>query len=500
VPRIAIGEISHETNTFSPPTTLAMFRDRLWVRGDELLERFRGVRSYLGGMIEEAERRRVTLLPTFAASTEPWGTITREAYDAMLGELLDGLRRAMPLDAVCLALHGAGVAEGVPDLESAVLEAVRGVVGEDLPIAVTLDLHGNLHPRMADLATGLFSVHEYPHTDAHERGQEAMAFLLRVLGGGLRPVAWIETLPLLVPPSPSVLDPARTINEICLRWEAAPGMIDCAFVHGFVATDVGDVGASVVATADADRDLARRAAQAVAAEIWERRQAFQVTHPQPAEAVGRAVTLASDGGPVVINETSDNPGGGTPGDGTHLLRAMVLAGLTDSVYGTLYDPEVAARCHEAGVGARLRVRLGGKHDRLHGDPLDLEVYVKSLADGRFRLSTPMARGTPVDLGKTARLACEGLEIIVASARTQVLDPEPFALHGIDVRRCRIVGLKSSAHFRAGFEGIARHIVTTDPPGISTSNVAQYPYRRLRRPIYPLDRDATYTPRPPGRPA
>jgi microcystin degradation protein MlrC len=271
-------------------------------------------------------------------------------------------------------------------------------------------------------------------------------------------------------------------------------MIDCAFVHGFTATDIPEVGASAVAVAEHDASLARRAARAVAQEVWAHREAFQVQYPQPADAVVQAVKLAVTGAPVVINETSDNPGGGTPGDGTHLLRAMLAAGLTDSAFGTLFDPEVAEQAHQAGAGSTIRVRLGGKHDRLHGDPLELEVYVKALADGRFRLSTPMGRGAPTDLGKTARLVCGDLDIIVASRRTQVLDPEPFLLHGIDVARCRIVGLKSSAHFRAGYGEIAKHIVTTDPPGISTSTLTQFPYKRLRRPIYPLDRETTYTAR------
>jgi microcystin degradation protein MlrC len=491
MPRIAIGEISHETNTFCPPTTLEMFRDRHWDHGEEIMTRERGTRTYLGGMIEAGERLGVTVIPTFAASTEPWGTITREAYDTMVAELVRGIQRAMPLDAICLGLHGAGVAEGITDLESGVLEAIRKVVGDALPVAVTLDLHGNITPRMVSLATALFGVHEYPHTDAHERGQEAMAFLLRVVQGESTPAMAIEALPLLIPASPSALEPARTINTFCHQWEQQPGMIDCAFFHGFSQTDIPEAGATVVAVAERDADLARRVARAVAREVWARRDAFQVKFPQPGEAVAQAVRLAGSATPVVINEMSDNPGGGAPGDGTHLLRAMLAADLCESAFGTLYDPEVADAAHRAGAGATLRVRLGGKHDRLHGDPLDLEVYVKSLTDGRFKLSTPMGQGSPVNLGKMARLACGGVDVVVASKRTQVLDPEPFVLQGIDVTRCRIVGLKSSAHFRAGFSWIAKHIVTTDPPGISTSNLSSFQYRRLRRPIYPLDQDAMY---------
>jgi len=175
---------------------------------------------------------------------------------------------------------------------------------------------------------------------------------------------------------------------------------------------------------------------------------------------------------------------------------MLDAQLTESAFGTMFDPEVAEAAHRTGVGTVIRVRLGGKHDRLHGEPLDLEVYVKCLSDGRFRLTTPMGQGSPIDLGKTALLRCGGVDIVVASRRTQVLDREPFLLHGIDVTRRRIIGLKSSAHFRAGFATVARAIVTADPPGITTANLFNLPYRRLRRPIYPFDADAVYRPSDP----
>ncbi len=491
--RIAVGEISHETNTFCPPTTLEMFKGRIWCSGEELLAKFGGTRASLGGMIETASRLGVTLIPTFAASTEPWGTITREAYDAMLGELADGIRAAMPVDAVCLALHGAGVAEPADDLEGAVLAAVRGVVGPDAPIAVTLDLHGNVTPEMASLATGLFTVHEYPHTDSYERGCEAMGFLVGVLDGRIRPSMALEVLPLLITPAPSGLEPVRAINEICHRFEQEPGVLDCALMHGFPYSNIPEAASSVIVITDGDPTLARRVAREVAGEVWARREGFRRIYPMPAEAVAEALRAAGDGGPIVINETSDNPGGGAPGDGTHLLRAMLEAGLTDSAFGTVYDPEIAEAAHRAGAGARISVALGGRHDRMHGDPLEIEVYVKSLADGQFRLSGPMGRGWPVDLGRSARLTAGGVEIVVVSRRSQVLDVEPFLLHGIDVHRCRIVGLKSSAHFRAAYEPLAARIVTTDPPGLCSSNLAHFTLGRVRRPIWPLDPETAYVP-------
>lgn len=515
MPRIAIGQVSHETNTFSPPTTLEMFKAQQWDNGDAILARERGTRTYLSGMIDAAKRLGITVVPTFSTTTEPWGTITRDVYETIVAELVREVRAAMPLDGVCLALHGAAIADGHSDVESDILTAVRGVVGQDTPIAVTLDLHGNISPRMLTVATGLFGVHEYPHTDEYERGQEAIGFLLRVLRREITPVMAIEALPLLIPASPSALEPVKTINASCHKWEREPGMVDCVFFHGFSHTDLPDAGVTVVATAERDPALARRVARALAAEIWARREAFHFSLPQAAEAIAEALRFANGfngergraaaragtsddpGGPVVINETSDNPGGGAPGDGTHLLRAMLDAQLTDSAFGTMFDPEVAEAAHRAGVGRVIRVRLGGKHDRLHGEPLDLEVYVKCLSDGRFRLTTPMGQGSPIDLGKMALLQCGGVDIIVASRRTQVLDREPFLLHGIDVTRRRIIGLKSSAHFRAGFATVARAIVSADPPGITTANLFNLPYRRLRRPIYPFDADAVYQPSDPA---
>jgi microcystin degradation protein MlrC len=198
----------------------------------------------------------------------------------------------------------------------------------------------------------------------------------------------------------------------------------------------------------------------------------------------------------VINETSDNPGGGTPGDGTHLLRALLEARPIDggAVFGFVCDPEAAAAAHEAGVGTTFDVKLGGKHDALHGAPLDLTVYVKALTDGRFVLRA-LSAGTRVNLGPSARLVVGGrsgdVEVIVVSHRSQTFDEEIFRLHGIDVRERRIVALKSSNHFRAGFRDLASEIITADSPGLTTNRVEVFPHERATRPLWPQDPAATY---------
>jgi len=191
-------------------------------------------------------------------------------------------------------------------------------------------------------------------------------------------------------------------------------------------------------------------------------------------------------GPVVINDTSDNPGGGSPGDSTHLLRAMLDMHLENACYAYIFDPETAAQAHAAGVGATIPVLLGGKTDDLHGTPIAATAYVKCLTDGRFRLTTPMGRGMRVDLGPMARFQIGGLDVLVGSVRQQVLDDEMFLLHGIDVRRYRIVAVKSSSHFRAGYRHLATAIIAADTPGATTLRLDGFPYQRIRRTIWPLD--------------
>jgi microcystin degradation protein MlrC len=485
-PRLLVAGILHETNTFAPPTTLDDFE--VW-RGDEIAEHFAGTRTFPGGMLAAAAELGFDVHLGTVALAQPAGTITTAAYTVLRAELLDALRAAQP-DAVALALHGAAVAEGVDDVDGDLLTAVREVVGPAVPVVGTLDLHANLSQAMGDAADALFGDQEYPHVDMFERGQEAVRLLPKLLAGSLRCVAHVERLPMLLPPTTTFHGPLTEVNELCRQLEEIPGVVDVTFHHGFPMTDVPGAGASVLAITDNNPGLARRCAAQVAEMVWELRDVLLPESLSCEQAIARA--LAEPIGPVVINETSDNSGGGAPGDGTHLLRAMLDAGLRDACFGFVVDPLVAAQAHRAGVGATIDVELGARSDALHGTPIRAAAYVKSLSDGRF-VDQAFAAGTAVDLGAMARLRIDGIDVVVSSRRSQTFDPEPFLLHGIDVRRCRVVALKSSQHFRAGFEGIARAIVTADPPGLTTLRVDALQRHRVARPVWPLDDDAAYAP-------
>ncbi|MBA2519264.1 MAG: M81 family metallopeptidase [Chloroflexia bacterium] len=483
--RIAIGEFAHETNTFCPGLTpLEKFQARHWASGDEIFTLHRGVRDSLGGMIAAAEADGITIAPIFATSTEPSATIAQAAYDTIRDHLIDGIKAAGAIDALVLALHAAGVTEGSDDLEGTLLGEIRAAVGPELPIVVTLDLHGHTTRAMVEHATALLYCHEYPHVDTYERGEEAIRLAAAIVRGEKRLVMYLETLPMLIPPSTTRSGPAKKMNELCFDREAQPGMIDVAFVHGFPHTDVSVVSAAILATADGDAALAKEAATDLSRQLWAMREDFRQSLPDAETAVRRA--LAADARPVVIAEVSDNPGGGAPGDGTHLLRALLAANEPETCFGFVADPVTARQAHQAGTGARMTVRLGGKTDDLHGAPIETEAYVKCLSDGRFHYSTPMGAGRLGNLGPMTRLVIGNVDVLVSSVRTQTLDQEVFLLHGIDVTRYRVVALKSHQHFLAGFQHLAGLIIRADTPGLTTSTLHHLPYQRVPRPIWPLD--------------
>lgn len=493
--RVAVGQYAHETNSFSLGLTgLDAFTERNYAEGAAIFESMGGTRTYVGGMLKAAADLGADVAPLLSTSATPSGHITAQTHAHIKKEMLRLLKEAMPVDAVCLALHGAGVAEGVFDIEGDILKDVRALVGPDIPIAVTLDLHGNITQQMVDHATGLFGVHYYPHVDMYERGLEAMQFLGQVLKGAVRPRMVIETIDLLIPSTNTESPVILALNEFCWATEKQPGIIDCTLFHGFARSDTPHTGMSVVAIADGDETAARKAALAVKEQVLARTEQLRPQLKTPAEALRDA--LAIEGGPIVINDMSDNPGGGGAGDSTGLLGPILAMadqiraqaakeGLLPATFGFMFDPAVAKLAHEAGVGATISCQLGAKTDDRHGEPLEVKAYVKCLTDGRFIQTSPMGRGTKVNMGQMARLVIDGIDVLVSSVRAQTLDDEVFRLHGIDVTRYKLVALKSANHFRAGFDPLAKAIVTADGPGLSARDVRLWPYQNLRRPLWPF---------------
>ncbi len=483
--RVGIIGLEHETNTFrSGATPIEAFTV---TRGDDLLAE-RGRRTYAGGMFDGIEAIGAEAVPLVVAGAQPSGVIAAAAYAALRDELVAAVTGA-DLDAVVVQLHGAGVAEGIDDIEADLGARLRAALGPDVPITGSLDLHANLTPLTLAPYDALACVKFYPHTDMYERGREAASWIAHRWSGDRFEVAVVALPWLLLPTATSVDGPAAAI-ALCDAAEQEDGVLDATFVHGFPLADGPQVGASVLVTTIAGRRSAAAVAHDLATHIWQLRDRCHVEMFGIEDAVARAVDLAAsadgDERPVVIAETSDNPGGGGVGDGTHLLRAL-LAARAPAVFASIVDPAAAAAAHLTGVGTTIDVALGGRLDPSSGDPIEAPARVLALGDGRYELR---GVGWQIDLGPSALLRVGTVDVVVTSGNQQVFDDGPFTMVGVDVRQRPIVALKSANHYREYYRRIAREIVPALGPGLSHQS-ATLPWVRVRRPIWPLDADMTY---------
>jgi microcystin degradation protein MlrC len=484
--RFFVAMVSHETNTFSPVRTdRRQFEARELRYGGEILEAYRGTGTCLGGMIAAAAARGVTLVPSLAAAASPAGRVAKEFYGEARDRLVADLRAAGPLDGVLLDLHGAMVVEGLDDGEGDLLRAVRAVVGT-VPIAVTLDFHANVTRTMVETATLLHGYKTYPHVDMDARGREAATRLADVVAGRVRPSVAFRHPPLLPPIAGQLTTrgPMRRLYDLADAMEARQGVLSVSVFAGFPLADIPDAGLTIYVVTDGDQALADALADELAAAAWALRREFLHRALPGPDAVARA--LALDGRPVVLADIADNTGGGAGGDTTEVLRELLRVGARPATVACLWDPAAVRACVEAGVGTSLTLAVGGKVDPSHGAPVTVSGRVRTLSDGRFVHKGPMFHGLEGRLGPTAVLDVNDVKIILISYRWQTLDPEMIRFVGIDPLAEKILVVKSSIHYRAAFEPIARAILEVDAPGLSSSNLDRFAFTRVRRPIFPLD--------------
>jgi microcystin degradation protein MlrC len=405
--------------------------------------------------------------------------------------MLTDLAAAGRLDGVLLDLHGAMVPEGLDDGEGDLIAAVRRAVGPDVPIAVTLDFHTNLTRAMVEGADLLHGYKTYPHVDMADRGVEAADRLADVIAGRIRPTAAFRKPPLLPPlgSQGTARGPMRRLYDLAGEMETDPAVVSVSVFAGFPYADIPDAGLGVYVVTNGDRALAEALAERLARAAWEHRGEFVHSALPVPDAVARA--LAAEGRPIVLADMADNTGGGAAGDGTEILRELLRVRARSAVVACLWDPAAVAACVTAGVGSRVTLNVGGKVDDRHGAPVAVTGVVRTLSDGRFVHKGPMMRGLPGRLGPTAVLDVDDIRIILISHRWQTLDPEMIRFTGIDPLEAKVVVVKSTIHYRAAFEPIAREIIEVDAPGLSSSNLSRFAFKRVRRPIYPLDPEATY---------
>jgi microcystin degradation protein MlrC len=486
--RIAIGGFQHETNTFAPSRAdYAQFEaGGGWpgaCYGERIFPALEGANIPAQGAVEALAAAGHRLIGTAWAAASPSAHVTREAFERIAGELIARLKAALPVDGVYLDLHGAMVAEHCDDGEGEILRRVREVIGERVPLVASLDLHGNVTRAMVARADALVGYRTYPHVDMAATGARAARLLAAMLADGARPARAYATLDFLTGISSqcTFIEPCRSLFAELEALERASGAT-LSFMPGFPMADFEECGMTVFGYGP-ERAAVDAAVARLRAAVAQAEPEFAMQLYSPEEAVARALARGEPGRPVVIADTQDNPGAGGNGDTTGMLAALVRARASGAVLGLLIDAEVARRAHEAGEGATLALALGGR-SRVPGDsPFQGEFTVERLADGRFTCTGPMFKGFRMQLGPMALLRCRaapGVRVALASRKVQAADKEMFRHVGVEPVRERILVLKSSVHFRADFEPIAKEVLVARAPGPALADPAEFPWKRLRK--------------------
>ena len=479
--RVFSGSLATETNTFAPmPTGLASFKDRDYFPAGQHPDQLTLFSGPLWAARLRGKAQGWDLVEGPVASAQPSGITTRLAFETLREELLADLRAALPVDMVLLGLHGAMVADGYDDCEGELLQRVRALVGPGVVVGAELDPHHHLTAAMTTSADLLIAFKEYPHTDVLERGLELVDLCAAIVGKKVRPTVAVVDCEMIVTIHTS-REPARSFVDRLQSLEGHDGVLSISVTHGFAWGDVPDMGTKLLVYTNADQPKADALARQLADELIGLREALAVRYPDIDTALDEA--LAFDGSPVVLADGADNPGGGAASDATFILRRLIERGIGDAAIGPMWDPMAVRIAFEAGVDARLAMRIGGKISPLSGDPIDLMCTVKALhAD---MVMTGLAN-IPVALGDCALLESAGIEIVLITRRNQAMGTDLFTQLGCDLAAKKIVVVKSSQHFYASFSKVAKHVIYAGAPGAVTPDLSTLPYRRVRRPKWPID--------------
>jgi microcystin degradation protein MlrC len=477
--RVFTAALGTETNTFAPiPTDLRSFEEAglyppgahpdgpmlttspLWV-----------LRQRAGSDLEVVEGT--------CAWAEPAGMLARAAYEELRDRILAELDAALPVDAVALGLHGAMVAHGYDDCEGDLLARVRKRVGQAVPIGAELDPHCHMTDRMAEAADLLICYKEFPHTDFVERAEEVVELTLRTARGEVRPrMALFDCR--MIGTFPTSREPMRSFVDEIKALEGNDGILSISIAHGFPFGDVPGMGTKVLVVTDGHAELGALMAK----ELGERLFAMRGQTAPPFLGIGEGIAraLAIEGGPVVIADPSDNPGGGAPSDATAILRALIERRIEHAAIGPIWDPIAVQFCIAAGEGARLALRFAGKTGPASGQPIDAEVEIRRVVKGAVQTFGQSI----IDMGDCAAVRIGGVDIVLTTRRRQAFGTDLFGNLGIDLAARKIVVVKSTNHFYASFAPIAKEVLYVDSEGPLPRDLRTLAFRKIERPKWPFD--------------
>jgi microcystin degradation protein MlrC len=486
--RIAIGGFQHETNTFAPSKAdyAAFEHGGGWPGasfGAPLFSAVQGANIPAEGAIQALRAAGHELVGTAWAAASPSAHVTEDAFERITNRLIEEIAKNLPLDGVYLDLHGAMVSEKFDDGEGEILRRVREAVGPRVPVVASLDLHANVTAAMMRHVDGMVAYRTYPHVDMAQTGARAARLLDQTLKAGRRMAGAFHQLDYLtgIPSQCSFIEPCRSIYEELSRIENRTSTV-LSFTPGFAMADFADCGMAVFGFGFEKTSVEKAVAQ-LRRLVADAEQDFALELHSPGDAVKRARERGEPGRPVVLADTQDNPGAGGNGDTTGLLRELIRQDSKDAVLGLLVDKDAAQRAHEAGQGRTLAFSLGGKSRIENDSPLQGEFTVERLGDGRFTCTGPMFKGFRMQLGPMALLrsrSAPGVRVALATRKAQAADQEMFRHLGVEPRTQRVLGLKSSVHFRADFEPIAKEVLVVKAPGPALADPAEFKWTKLRK--------------------
>ena len=482
--KILVAGIATETNTFSPiPVGLDSFTSKgsFFPGGD--LPPHRPSYLYLHVLVEKmAGARGWEVVNGLCADAHPGAAVRQDAYETLRDRLLDQVREAGPCKMIALNLHGAMVAQGYDDCEGDLLKRIRAITGPDTVIGATLDPHCHLSAEMVENANIITCYRENPHTDYVERGQDLLNLMSATAEGEFRPAISVFDCR-MADVFQTNREPMRSFVARMKSLErTVDGLLSISVVHGFRRADIPIMGTKVLVITDARPELGQRIASELGRELYAMRgraAAIPLAMPRALDTA-----ISSKAPPVLLADGADNPGGGSPGDSTYILRACLDRGEENIAIGYLWDPVAVRFAIDAGVGARYRARIGGKACSLSGDPIDREVEVVAI---RHAIGQELPGGA-VGVCDAVWLRSGALDIVAITARVQAYSPSIFRELGVNLRAKKLLIIKSAQHYKAHFDGEYETDIVVDAPGVCSMNVLELNLKNIKRPMWPFDPD------------
>jgi microcystin degradation protein MlrC len=486
--RVAIGSIIIECNHLCGTLTdIEHFRHGELLYGPDVLRMDTGV---VGGMLSVLAERGADVTPLLVASACPSGALTSGCYRQLKTEMLDRLRAALPVDGVLMPLHGAATAEDAGDLEGDLLTSLREVVGPDVPIVVTLDLHADVTNAMVRSANAILGWETYPHRDTFETGVRGARLLMDTLDGKCRPTMAMAKVPVVVSAIHGGTDgegPFADVMRFAKSLEGRDGVLSTSafLVHPYL--DLPGMGGGGLVITNDDAAKAKSLASEIAMRYWSRRFDLEPAIVTPKEAITRGLCL--NGGPVLLVETADCCGGGACGDSVATLKALLTFAPQHPALVPVVDPEAAAACHRLGAGCEIALELGHSVDPQWGQPVAVRGTIARLSDGHFRYGNGgIFANEEGNMGPSAVLKVGAIDILIMSRPTYDWMDEQFRCVGLTPADAKFVVVKNPMNYQMAYAGLSKAAFVLDTPGPTPATMRHYPYRKLSRPYFPADQD------------